>query len=349
MHYKLAFIGFGNVARSLARLLLRKQNVLKTKYDITFSVTGIATGRHGFAVNPAGLDLLGCIEKVETGQSISPESRIPISDSLSVIQNSSADVMFENSPVNTATGQPAIDHVRAALEAGMHVSTANKGTVVHGYRELSALAKSKNKKFYFESTVLGGAPVFSVFRNAFPAADLLSFQGVLNSTTNIILSRMERGETFDQAVKYCQSIGIAETDPTNDVDGWDAAIKVAALVTVLMDTPFTPQQVDRKGIREITPEMIAQAKVEGRRYKLVCSAERVGSQIKARVAPELLPPSSPLYAMQDSTSGLSFCTDVLGDYSIMESEREGMTPGPEPTAYGLFADFINLVSQETKC
>ncbi len=344
MQYKLVFIGFGNVAHALARLLLRKRELLKKQYDITFSFTGIATGHHGCTVDPDGLDIEKALALVETGQPLSSLSKLPVQSPLAVIEHSGGDVMFENSPVNHKDGQPAITHVRAALEAGMHAITANKGTVVHGYRELTRLAKANQRKFYFESTVLGGSPVFSVFRSAFPAAELISFQGVLNSTTNIILSRMERGETFDQAVKYCQSIGIAETDPTHDVDGWDAAIKVAALVTVLMDTPFTPQQVDRSGIREITPGMVAQAKVEGKRYKLVCSAERVDGQIKARVAPELVSAASPLYGMQDSTTGLSFRTDVLGDYSIMESERAGMTPGPEPTAYGLFADFINAVS-----
>jgi homoserine dehydrogenase len=193
----------------------------------------------------------------------------------------------------------------------------------------------------FEATVLGGSPLFSVFREAMPAADLISFEGILNSTTNIILSRMERGESFDQAVKYCQSVGVAETDPSADVDGWDAAIKVAALVTVLMDTPFTPQQVERKGIREITPEMIAQAQASGMRWKLVCAAERVGHGIKASVKPELVPMSSPLYSMQDSTTGVAFRTDVLGDYSIVESERDDMVAGPIPTAYGLFADFVS--------
>ncbi len=253
--------------------------------------------------------------------------------------------MFENSPVNHSTGQPAIEHCRLALELGMHAITANKGTVVHGYRELTALAKTKGRKFYFESTVLGGSPVFSVFREALPAADLLSFRGVLNSTTNIILTRMEKGETFDQAVQYCQSIGVAETDPSNDVDGWDAAIKVAALVTVLMDIPFKPQQVERTGIRDITPAMLAQAKADGKRYKLVCSAERKGSSAVARVAPELLPVSDSLYGMENSTTGVAFRTDVLGDYSIIESEREGMVAGPEPTAYGLLADFINAVKK----
>ena len=345
MNYKLAFIGFGNVARALIELLDRKSEVLKNQYNITYSITGVATGRHGFAINPNGLDVKKALSLVEAGQPVSSLSIMPVNNSLSVIKQSQADVMFENSPVNRATGQPAIDHVRAALEMGMHAITANKGTVVHGYRELTTLAKSKNKKFYFESTVLGGTPVFSVFREAMPAAELISFKGIINSTTNIILTRMENGETFDEAVSYCQSIGVAETDPSNDVDGWDAAIKVAALITVLMDAPFTPQQVDRTGIRNITPEMIQNAKEKGERWKLVASAERSGGQIKARVAPELVPASSRLYGMESASAGLEFRTDMLGDLAIIQTERAGMGAGPEETAYGLFADFINAVKE----
>ena len=342
-HYKICMIGFGNVARALARLLMRKAGPLEQDYGITFSFTGIATGSHGFAVNPEGLDVLQALALVENGSSILPLSAAEAQDSLAVIRGSCADVMFENSPVNHSTGQPAIDHVAAALECGMHAITANKGTVVHGYRELTELAKSKGRKFYFESTVLGGSPLFSVFRECMPAADLLSFRGVLNSTTNIILTRMERGETFDEAVKFCQDIGVAETDPSADVDGWDAAIKVAALATVLMNVPLTPQQVERHGIRDITSQMIAEARAAGQRYKLVCSAERVDAGVKARVAPELLEVSDPLYGMEDSTTGVAFRTDVLGDYSIIESERPDIIAGPEPTAYGLFADFVNAV------
>ena len=343
MHYKLALIGFGNVARALARLLIRKQDLLKSQYDVTFSFTGIATGSHGFAVNPNGLDIQKALELVESKQSISPLSAIPVEDSLAVINNSQADVMFENSPVNTQTGQPALDHIRKAFDLNMHAITANKGPVVHGYRELTALAKSKGKRFGFESTVLGGAPVFSVFREAFPLAELVSIKGIFNATTNVILSLMENGEAYDDAVKYAQSIGLAETDPTNDVDGWDAAIKVAALVTVLMDTPMTPQQVNPTGIRGITPEMIAKAKAEGKRYKLVCSAEKADGKVIASVSPQLVDSTSPLYGMMNSSTGITFRTDVILDYSIILSEKPGMKGGPVETAYGLFADFVNAV------
>ncbi len=343
MHYKLALIGFGNVARSLAKLLIRKQDLLKEKHGITFSFTGLSTGRHGFAVNPNGLDIQKALELVESGQSISSLSVKPLADSMEVIHHSQADVMFENSPVNTQTGQPALDHIRTALNLGMHAITANKGPVVHGYRELTALAKSKGKSFRHESAVMGGAPVFSVMSEAFPLAELESFKGIFNATTNVILSLMENGEKYEDAVKYAQSIGLAETDPTNDVDGWDAAIKVAALVTVLWDTPMTPQQVNPTGIRGITPEMIAKAKAEGKRYKLVCSAEKVGDKVEASVAPQLVDSTSPLYGMMNSSTGITFRTDVILDYSIVLSEKPGMKGGPLETAYGLFADFVNVV------
>jgi homoserine dehydrogenase len=346
MHQRVAMIGFGNVARALARLLLRKQDWLRRSFDITFSVTGIATGRHGLAVNPDGIDIQKVLKLVEDGGSFSTLSTVAVEDSVSVIRRCQADVLFENSPVNHATGEPALTHVREALQLGMHAITANKGTVVHGYRELCGLAKSAGRKFLFEATVLGGSPLFSVFRECMPVAELQSFRGVLNSTTNIILTRMQRGESFDAAVRYCQSIGVAETDPSADVDGWDAAIKVAALVTVLMDVPLKPQQVQRSGIREITPQMITDAAKEGTRYKLVCSAVRDGDGVSARVTPERIASADPLYGMDDSTTGVTFRTDVLGDYSIIESEREGMVAGPEPTAYGLLADFVHAVTRE---
>jgi homoserine dehydrogenase len=338
--YKLAFLGFGNVGRALAELLLRKKTELKENYGINFIVTGIATSKHGSLVNPNGIDLNGALELIRTGRSLNLITRTLITDSFDFLRKVSADVLFENTPVNHTNGQPAINHVKAALEAGMHVCTANKGTVVHGYRELTALAKAKGKKIYFETTVMDGAPIFSLFREAIPAARLKAFKGVLNSTTNIILTRMENGESFDDAVRYCQAIGIAETDPSADVDGWDAAIKVAALATVLMDIPVTPQQVDRRGIRHITPEMVKTAKAAGKRYKLVCSAERDGDTVKGKVAPELVTVASPMFGIEGSTSIVEFQTDVLGDLAIVEKD-----PGPHTTAYGLLADFINAVKK----
>jgi homoserine dehydrogenase len=220
----------------------------------------------------------------------------------------------------------------------MHCITANKGPVVHAYRDLSELARRKGIKFYFEATVMDGAPIFSLFRETLPAARLQGLYGILNSTTNLILSRMEAGESFDEAVAYAQSIGIAETDPSGDIDGWDAAIKVSALVSVMMGVPMQPDQVDRTGIRGISLEDLERARQEGKRWKLVCSAKREAGMVKAKVAPEMVPPSSPLYSIEGTTSIVQFETDVLGLLSVVESD-----PGPETTAYGLLADFINAV------
>lgn len=335
-HYNLALLGFGNVGKSLAQLLLEKQAELLQRYDLTFSVTGLYTRSHGAALDPDGIDLNAALQTV----SLDSLSRLPAAqDSFDFIHRSQADVLFENSPVSYANGQPAIDHIRTALELGMHAVTANKGPVVHGFRQLTELARQRGKRFFFESAVMDGCPVFSLFRETLPAAQLKRFRGVLNSTTNLMLTRMEMGESFDQAVAYCQQIGIAETDPSGDIDGWDASVKVSALATVLMGVPLKPQQVDREGIRSISPLQVQQAKAQGKRYKLVCSAERRADGVAARVAPELVDSSSPMYAVEGTTSIIQFETDVLGKLTILEEN-----PGPKTTAYGCLADFINAVT-----
>jgi homoserine dehydrogenase len=338
-HYNLALLGFGNVGRALARLLERKRHELESQHGLTYAITAISTSRHGAAINPNGLDIDQALIRVEAGNSLAELSIQPVPGStLELIRQCKADVLFENTPVNYETGQPALDHLRAALECGMHAITANKGPVVHGYRELTATAKAAGRRFFFESTVMDGAPIFSLFRSALPGASLRSLRGVLNSTTNLILTRMETGESFEDAVRYAQSIGIAETDPSGDIDGWDAAVKVAALATVLMDTPLKPAQVERTGIRQITPQSVAQALQEGKRWKLVCSVSRTPEGVQARVAPELVSMSSPLFSVEGTTSIVEFETDVLGLLSVVESD-----PGPHTTAYGLLADFLNAV------
>ena len=338
-HYKLALLGFGNVGQALARLLLQKEAELIDIYHLTFSVTGIATARHGIAINPDGIDLPQALRRMEHGASLNDLStREKPADAHEFIRECGADVLFENSPVNYANGQPALDHLKTALECGLHAITANKGPVVHAYRELTELARNHGVRFYFESTVMDGAPIFSLYREALPGARVSSLRGVLNSTTNLILTRMENGESFEQAVAYAQAIGIAETDPSGDVDGWDAAVKISALATVLMGAPLKPADVDRQGIRGITPEQIAAANAQGGRWKLVCTALRQGEGARASVRPEIVLADSPLYRVDGTTSILQIESDVLGLLSIIEEN-----PGPHTTAYGLLADFLNAV------
>jgi homoserine dehydrogenase len=336
-HHTLAMIGFGNVGKAFARLLVKKRQQLAAEFNLSFSITAIATGRHGRAIHPQGLDIEQALECAESGRSLNALSSLPApADMLEFIRACPADVLFENTPVNHHTGQPASDYLRAALEQGMHVITANKGPVVHAYHELSALAVKKGRRFLFESAVMDGAPIFSLFRGALPASSLLGFHGILNSCTNLLLELMEKGQPFDEAIRYAQSVGITETDPSADIDGWDAAIKVAALSTVLMGEPLKPNEIDRVGIRGITPAMLAEARAAGKRWKLVCSARRDGQRIAARVAPEQVGPESPLYNISGTSSYVQFELDVLPGLGIVESN-----PGPETTAYGLLADLVN--------
>ncbi len=341
-HLSFCLVGFGNVGQAFARLLERKRETLAAQFDITFNVTGIATGRHGMAIDPAGIDLQEALRIAAEGGRLDALTARPVPGSmLEFIQQCPANVLFENSPVNHHTGQPAVDHLRAALDRGMYAITANKGPVVHAYRQLTELAAHMGTRFLFESTVMDGAPIFSLFRGPLPAVELRGFRGILNSCTNLLLERMEAGETLDQAIAYGQSIGITETDPSADIDGWDAAIKVAALVTVLMGMPLKPDQVDRTGIRGITPALIAEAMAAGERWKLVCVAKRGQNDIKAWVAPERVSPLSPLFSVGGTSSFVLFEMDTLPGLGILESN-----PGPETTAYGLLADLINAVREE---
>jgi homoserine dehydrogenase len=170
-------------------------------------------------------------------------------DSPALIHECGADATIEMTPIDRDTGRPAVEHIEAALNAGQHAISANKGPLAHDYRRLRDLAVKRRRAFLFEATVMDGFPIFNLYRECLPATKVLGFRGVLNSTTNLILTRMEEGMSFDDAVRHAQEIGIAETDPSNDVDGWDSAVKVSVLCNVMMDADLRPQQVDRAGIR----------------------------------------------------------------------------------------------------
>ncbi len=338
--YRLALLGFGNVGQALVLLLQSKKDYLLKEYGITCIITGIATARHGMVIDPHGIDPERALQSMAAHTNLVALSQAQtLNDSFDFIHSSAADVLFENTPVNYTDGQPAVSYLQAALQSGMHAITANKGPVVHAYRELSELAHQHGRKFYFESAVMDGAPIFSLFRESLPAVRLLAFTGILNSTTNLVLTRMEAGDSFESSVAYAQSIGLAETDPSGDIDGWDAAVKVSALVTVLMGIPLKPALVDRTGIRQLTSKDIQQAARHGQRWKLVCNAHREGDKVIATVKPQLVGSDSPLYSVSGTSSMVTFETDVLPQLSILEGN-----PGPQTTAYGLLADFINAVS-----
>lgn len=329
--YNLALLGFGNVGRALLRLLISKETELRRKYDVRWRLTGVASRRIGWVVDPEGLNPIAALGGRFPNAAQGPRNV------REWLEQGRADVLFESTSLNSLSGQPAIDHLMAALESGAHAITANKGPIVYAYRELVTLAKEKKRQFLFESTVMDGVPIFSLFPKGLPATDLRGFAGVLNSTTNVVLTEVERGRSFDEAVKRAQVLGIAETDPSQDLDGWDSAVKVAAIATVLMGVPTKIENVQRTGIRELSEEKIRSVRSAGMRYKLVCRAERRGDGVDCRVAPELLLVSDPMAGLEGSSSAIRFDLDVFG-LSIVEHN-----PGVEATAYGLLADFLRAV------
>jgi homoserine dehydrogenase len=211
---------------------------------------------------------------------------------------------------------------------------------VHAYEQLTSLAKAKGRRFLFESTVMDGVPIFGLFRDNLPAIELRGFHGILNSTTNVILGGMEEGLSFADSLAKAQHIGIAETDPSNDIDGWDAAVKVAALTRVLMNAPIGLEDIQREGIGKLTVENVRAARAEGRPYKLVCRAQRSGQGVTASVHPEQVPLSDPLAWVAGTSSIVYFETDIFPGLAITENN-----PGLDATAYGMLADFVRAVSE----
>jgi homoserine dehydrogenase len=325
------------VNRTLVRLLADHRAEFLAR-GIAWRITGITSRRLGWIADPAGLD-----EAILAGKEAILSANFPVAlrNSTNVRQwlhATQADVLFEASSLNVESGQPAVDHIRAALEHGAHAITANKGPIVYAYDELRQLAAAKKRRFLFESTVMDGVPIFSLFRDNLPAIHLRGFHGILNSTTNVILAGMEEGLSFDAALRKAQEIGVAETDASHDIDGWDAAVKVAALVTVLMGERMPLRDVQREGIRKLSGERVRAARAAGAPYKLVCRARRTGEGVTAAVAPEQVSLSDPMARVAGTSSIVYFETDIFPGLCILEEN-----PGLYATAYGMLADFINAV------
>jgi homoserine dehydrogenase len=335
--YNLCLLGFGNVNRALLPLLCRKEAELRENFGISWRITGVATRRLGWIANPKGLD-----PEALTAQDLQTElakHALPgKSDVRSWLRAADAHVLFEATSLNPRTGQPSIDHIRAALDCGAHAITANKGPVVHAYRELRDLAAERKLQFLFESTVMDGAPIFSLFRDNLPVVEVRGFYGILNSTTNSILTGMEEGLSFEESLKKAQAIGLAETDPSDDIDGWDAAVKVTALATVVMNADLRVDEVERQGIRGLSGEQVRAARAEGRPYKLVCRVARTKEHIVASVRPEQVPLTDPMAYTAGASSFVYFETDIFPGLAITENN-----PGLETTAYGMLADFVRAV------
>jgi homoserine dehydrogenase len=327
--YRVCFLGFGNVGRALARLLVVKSAELRDNYEIEWKITGVATRRMGWRASEDAID----VAKLLAGDD-ETRSEIGVNEWLT---RARPDVVFETTSLNPQTGQPAIDYLRASLQHGAHTITANKAPIVYAYDELNQIAISKGKRFFFESTVLDSAPVFSLFRETLPATKVRAFSAVFNSTTNVILETMEAGRSFAEGVKTAQDLGVAETDPSHDVEGWDSIMKVCAIARVIMRRPLLPADVRREGIRGLDPATLQAARAEGRPFKLLSRATvNADGSVSASVRPEQIAAGDPLGGVRGTSLALHFELDMIPGLTIV-SHR----PNLQSTAYGLLADFIN--------
>ena len=337
MRYRILLAGFGNVGREFARLLLDRRSELVRVHGLEPVVVGILTGRHGSVQWSGGIDLRKALRRTEAGLSLESCGRPIRGSSVEIIRNTRADVVVEVTPLRVTPRQIALDHMVAALSSGKHVITANKGPVVYHYRKLRDLARSRGVGFRYEGTVMDGAPVFNLFQETLRGIRILSFEGILNSTTNLILSMTEEGRTYDEGVAAAERMGLLETDPAMDLEGWDATVKACLLANVLMGGRLRPEKVSREGITSLTRARIDRARASHRRLKLIARGWRDGSAVKASVSLKSIGPEHPLFPVRGTSSSLLVRTDMLRELQIIERD-----PGVRQTAYALYSDLLAI-------
>jgi homoserine dehydrogenase len=344
MRADLALVGFGNVARRFAELLDERRKQLLEDYDLDSRVVGIATARHGAAFRVDGINVPLAIENQRRGKGLAsvggPEPVATAADVIAALARSDAPlrVLIETTTLAIADGQPAIAHIEGAIENGCHAVTANKGPVAFAYRRLRDKACAAGVSFLFEGTVMDGVPIFNLAREAMPSVTVHGFRGVVNSTTNHILSALEDGEEFAPALARMQAQGIAEADASLDVDGWDAAAKTAALANVLMEAEITPHDVARAGLGDDTAGLARAVRSRGQRLRLVATAKRTTpGGLRATVHLTVLAADDLLAGLRGTANALVLETDLLGDIAIHQ-----LSGGLTMTAYALLSDLITI-------
>ena len=337
---RILFIGFGNVAKETVRILVEKELYPRLELDPT--IVGVFTQRHGGVENTDGIDIKSLLNNLKERNSLVLEDgELSSLSSLEAAQNLDYDVLVELSALSiSGHGEPASSYIRAALERGKSVVSANKGPVAFHYHELKKLADENGAKYMFESAVMDGAPVFNLVQRCMKGCTISGFSGILNGTTNYILSFMENGGTFEEGVKQAQEAVIAEADPTMDTDGWDPAAKTAAFANVLMDADITPFDVDRSGISQITPEMCQGALKRGNRLKLMCRAEKKEGKISASVKVEEVSKDDVMALISHFGAAIRIESDLMHPNTLVQD-----CPDLLDTAYGVIEGLIALSEQ----
>lgn len=339
---RLFIIGFGVVGQGLAELLERKRDLLQQQFDVQVKLVGVANARHGFIYREDGLAIPRLLELVAKNQSLVDYPGIAHqSQVLSGLRElgKAGDVLAEATGTNLRDAEPGMSHIRTALTQGMHVITANKGPVALASKELMALARQHHAQLRMEATVMAGTPVISTVREGLAGARVRSMRGILNGTTNYILSAMASGRDYASVLAEAQAQGYAEADPTADVEGYDAVAKTLILAAVAFGHALKPDQVIRQGITTVTKEQMQQALHDGKRIKLIASLHAVAdfgkTPLEARVEPVALPLTDPLARVDGVMNAITFQTDTLSEVTVI-----GPGAGRIQTGQGLLSDLI---------
>jgi homoserine dehydrogenase len=331
---KLCIIGFGAVGKGVSKVVSMKNEMLIEKYGLDISVVAV-TDRSGAAINPDGLDIELLIETKENTGKISDYPEYGVSDisSIQVLDEIDYDCLIEVSPTNIDDGEPARTHILKALEAGKDVVTSNKGPLSLNFRELIVTAESSNAQFKYEASVGGAMPIINFAHETLAGNNITSVLGILNGTCNYILSRMaNEGSPYLQTLNEAQELGIAETDPSQDVDGIDAACKIVILANSVLNMDVSLKDVQVEGISKITPESIALAKKEGLLIKLI----GVASHDNLEVSPRLVREGSP-FAVDGTLNVATLRTDLADDVTVV-----GKGAGSIETASAILSDIISI-------
>jgi len=325
MDYKICLVGCGTVGQGLLEILLKKNQFLDNKFGFQAKVVAISDKQKGNLLLPEGIDLGKLLQILGRGQRIdsylegkaNPAAEL---DPLQIIEKSQADIVAELTYTDIKTAEPATSYIKKALQTGKHVVTSNKGPAALYYQELKKLAEDNNLYFKFEGAVMSGTPVFNLIENGLAGNEIKEIKGILNGTTNFILTKMEEEDMdYEAALSLAQKLGYAEADPTADVEGYDALAKIVILANVLLEANLKPSDIPRKGINDISKQMVKEALASGNRYKLIASAQKEKDRVEARVTPEKLPLSDPLAAVMGVNNALSFELDLLGKVTIQGS------------------------------
>jgi homoserine dehydrogenase len=334
--YRLMLNGFGAVGQGFAQILRDQGERIAQREGVELQIVAVATRSRGCVYNPAGIAPAALLDAIQTGSLRDLEGARDC-DPAELIASVEADVLVEASPTNLQTAEPATSYIRAALERGWHVVTANKGPTALRYTELKALADQKGVFFGIEGTVMSGTPSIRLALEALAGCEISELRGIVNGTTNYMLTQMEQGRTYDDVLAEAQRLGYAETDPTGDVEGHDAAGKALILANVLLNAGLTLDAVECSGITKITPEAVTEAAAAGERWKLIARVWREGEQVRAQVAATRLPVSHPLAGVAGVTNALCITTDLLGDVTLI-----GAGAGSVATGFALVSDILAL-------